>query len=252
MTILSLIPGADASHTAAETSEPPMISAGLTGQPALGMVHAVVPVLEPGEPVVALVPEWNNAGLPISGPPGRLDAHVHLVPVPSVQSGPACTALLAVEHVDPDRSLLVTTGDVRIHADLPAIVRSFAARGLDGGIVAAAAAGRPSRFYLRREPRTGLIVEVVHTPPISDLVDVGFYWFRRGADFFSAVMEMIRKDASVDGCFHLCPAYNQLILRQARIGATRIIPAHLVLAAPHRGANGSPGRHGATAGDPPC
>jgi hypothetical protein len=51
------------------------------------------------------------------------------------------------------------------------------------------------------------------------------YYFAEGNYFVQAAMEMIRKDAQVGGAFYICPAYNEMILRQARIGIYKI-PRH--------------------------
>jgi len=78
-----------------------------------------------------------------------------------------------------------------------------------------------------------LVVEAAEKRPISRLATAGFYYFARGRDFVDATSEMIKKDAHVNGQFYICPCYNELILRQRRIGV-RVIPrsAYRSLAAP--------------------
>lgn len=134
-------------------------------------------------------------------------------------SGAACSALLAAEHVDPDAPLLVVNGDQVLTADAAAIVADFEGRDLDAG-VAVFRAVHPRWSYVRLED--GRVTEAAEKNPISDLATAGFYWFRRGRDFLTATMDMIRKDAHVGGRFFVCPALNELVLRGAEIGVCEI------------------------------
>jgi dTDP-glucose pyrophosphorylase len=134
--------------------------------------------------------------------------------------GAACTALHAIEHIDRDEPLLVANGDQVVDADVLEIVRGFEASDLDGGVVTFEAV-HPRWSYVRCDA-TGMVVEAAEKRPISRLATAGMYWFRRGGDFVDGVMSMIRKDASVDGRFYVCPVYNELVLRQLPVGTHHI------------------------------
>lgn len=146
-------------------------------------------------------------------------------------TGAACTALLAIEHIDTDEPLVIANGDQVLLTDLPAAVGEFRDRGLDGGILTFDAV-HPRWSYVRLGA-DGLIVEAAEKRTISRHATAGFYYFRRGRDYVEAAMEMIRKDAHVNGGFYVCPAYNQMILRQARVGIRTIpVEAYYSLATP--------------------
>ena len=140
--------------------------------------------------------------------------------VPPLSSGAACTALHAIGHIDRDEPLLVFNGDQVLEADVAGIVAGFEADGLDGGVITFDAV-HPRWSYVRKGA-DGLVVEAAEKRPISRLATAGTYWFRRGGDFVDGVMAMVRKDASVDGAFYVCPVYNELILRGLRIGSHHI------------------------------
>lgn len=140
--------------------------------------------------------------------------------VAGLESGAACTALLAIEHLVRDEPLLVFNGDQIISRDLSAVVAEFEERGLDGGTIVFSAI-HPRWSYVRLDD-DGYVVEAAEKRPISTLATAGAYWYRRAGDFLDAVMDMIRKDARVDGRFFICPAYNELVLRQKRIGVVEI------------------------------
>ena len=63
-----------------------------------------------------------------------------------------------------------------------------------------------------------LVTEAAQRNPISNQATVGIFWYARGRDFVAAAKNMIRKDANFEGLFYICPAFNELILDQAKIG----------------------------------
>jgi dTDP-glucose pyrophosphorylase len=146
-------------------------------------------------------------------------------------SGAACSALLAVEQIKNDTPLVIVNGDQILDADLPAIIKDFQGRQLDGGIVVFEDIHPRWSFVKCNE--AGLVIETAEKRPISKLATAGFYYFARGSDFVLAATEMIKKDAQVNGLFYICPAFNELILRQRRIGVHKITrKAYYSLATP--------------------
>jgi dTDP-glucose pyrophosphorylase len=141
--------------------------------------------------------------------------------VPSLTGGAACTALLAIEHIDNDEPLLITNGDQVLDADLSAIVRGFQAKNLDGGIVVFRST-HPRWSYVRCNP-DGFVEEAAEKHPISNLATAGIYYFARGREFVRAAMESIKKDAHVNNAFYVCPCYNELVLAGAKIGVHEIV-----------------------------
>jgi len=153
----------------------------------------------------------------------HLDNVVHLL-APSAKilritedtRGAACTALLAATYIDNDDELLIINGNEILDADFFAILEDFRKRKLDAGVVTFHSV-HPRYSYVRLNDQ-GLVIEAAEKKPISRLATVGFYWFARGKDFVRAAKNMIRKDALVNELFYICPALNELVLEQARIG----------------------------------
>lgn len=131
-------------------------------------------------------------------------------------SGAACTALIAIDHIPDDEPLLIVSGDAVIEADLAGIVEEFERRRLDAGVVVFEGV-HPRWSYVRVDDQ-GFVIEAAEKRPISRLATAGVYWFARGRDFVDGAMAMIRKDASVDGRFFVCPTFNELVLAGKRIG----------------------------------
>lgn len=136
-------------------------------------------------------------------------------------SGAACSALMAIEHINKDEPLVIVNGDqLLLNVDLVEIVQSFRARTYDGGIIVFE--DIHPRWSFVKCNAAGLVVETAEKRPISNLATAGFFYFRKGRDFVSAAMEMIKKDAQVGGLYYICPTYNELILRQQKIGVHKI------------------------------
>ena len=135
-------------------------------------------------------------------------------------SGAACSALLAIEHIEEDQPLLVVNGDQVIDGDLAAMVQGFESAGLDGGVVVFE--GVHPRWSYVRVDDDGIVIEASEKRPISRIATAGVYWFARGADFVSCAMSMIEKNASVDGRFFVCPTLNEMVLRNRKVGITHI------------------------------
>lgn len=147
---------------------------------------------------------------------GLLLPGAKIIRVPDNTSGAACTALLATTYIDSDEELLILNGNELLDIDFANVLNDFHARKLDAGVVTFPSV-HPRYSYVRLGAN-GLVVEAAEKNPISRLATVGFYWFVQGKDFIRAVQMMIRKDASVNDLFYICPALNELVLEQAKIG----------------------------------
>jgi NDP-sugar pyrophosphorylase family protein len=135
-------------------------------------------------------------------------------------AGALCSALLAIEHIDNNSPLLIANGDQIIDIDLDGVINEFMSKDLDGGIITFTSI-HPRWSYVRVN-ENNLAVEVAEKRPISDKATTGVYYFKKGSDFVDAAKELIRKDAKIKGQFYICPAYNELILQNKKIGIHHI------------------------------
>ncbi len=135
-------------------------------------------------------------------------------------AGAACSALLAVEWIDNDDELLVVNGDIVVEENISGIVDEFRTRGLDGGIPVFQ--GVHPRWSYVKVDENGYVSEAAEKRPISKNATAGLYYFARGRDFVQSAMRMIKKDACVDGKFYVCPAFNEMVLMNKRVGILNI------------------------------
>lgn len=129
--------------------------------------------------------------------------------------GAACTAMLALGPVGDGDELLILNGNEFLDMDFAAALDDFRGRGLDAGVVTFPSV-HPRYSFVRLSGE--LVVQAAEKRPISRNATAGFYWFKRARDFVEAAQTMIRKDATVNDSFYICPTLNELVLRQMRIG----------------------------------
>ena len=87
---------------------------------------------------------------------------------------------------------------------------SMIEKSVDGGI-ATFEADHPKWSYAKLDEKTGYVSEVAEKVRISDHATVGFYYWKRGADFVNYATQMIEKNIRVNGEFYTCPVFNEAI-----------------------------------------
>ncbi len=194
----------------------PLCLAELDGMPMIEkIIHACHAV--PGARVIVALRDEETRLYHLDNVVRLIDPDAEVIRVREATGGAACTALLAVRHVENDDELIILNGNELIDVPFATVVEDFRRRGLDAGVITFPSI-HPRYSYVRLDDRER-VIEAAEKRPISRMATAGFYWFARGRDFVTAAQDMIRKNASVNGSFYICPALNQLVLRQSAIGA---------------------------------
>lgn len=129
--------------------------------------------------------------------------------------GAACSALMAIEHIDNEDTLVISNGDQVIEEDLNRALSFFGERKADAGVITFESV-HPKWSYVR-VGEAGRVIETAEKRPVSKHAIAGFYYFRRGRDFVKAAMRSIEKDASVNGAYFIAPCLNEMVLENKRI-----------------------------------
>ncbi len=124
--------------------------------------------------------------------------------------GAACSALMAIDYIDNDEPLLISSSDHIVDYDLDLVVEQFNSRMVDAGTVCFDSI-HPKWSFVRLD-HNEKIIETAEKRPLSRHAIAGLYYFRRGNDFVEASMRMIEKDANLNGQFYIAPALNELVL----------------------------------------
>lgn len=149
-----------------------------------------------------------------------LDPNAAVVLADGATAGSACTALLAVDFIAKDEELLIANGDQVLNFDVNCAIESLRERELDAGTVVFDSV-HPRWSYVKINEE-GLVIEAAEKRPVSRNATAGLYYFKQGQLFVSAAFNMIRKGASLNGTYFVCPAFNELVLAGKRIGVVPI------------------------------
>jgi len=137
------------------------------------VIHALRPLLDGGARLIACVKEEENRSVYTGMVLRLLVPEATVIEVPGKTAGAACTALLAIDALDPEAPLLIVNGDQVVTADVAAAIRDFEQRDLDGGVLVFRAV-HPRWSYVKVDS-DGLVIEASEKRPISDLATAGMY-----------------------------------------------------------------------------
>lgn len=142
-----------------------------------------------------------------------------IVAVERVTEGPACTVLLAEEHLDPNKPLLIANSDQYLEWDANAFM--YQSKSVDGAISVFHQPDPTDKkwSYVSLDPCSGFVQETREKECISDLASTGVYYWSKAGDFMQYANQMIAKNARVNGEFYVCPIYNEAIAEGKKIKA---------------------------------
>ena len=138
--------------------------------------------------------------------------------------GAVCSALFAIDSINNDDELVIINGDQLLTSELVESIQEFREKQYEGGIIVFRSVLPRWSFVALDEQ--GLVCETSEKRPISDLATAGCYYFRHGKDFVEAAYNIIRKDENFSGNYYICSTYNELILKQQKVGVHEIPMEH--------------------------
>ena len=145
-----------------------------------------------------------------------LNPHAKCVVAEGQTQGAACSVLLASEFIDNDDELIINNGDQITEINLQGVTNIFREKNFDGGIITFKSV-HPRWSYVRTDENNH-VMETSEKDPISNHATTGFYYFKYGKYFVEGAKNMIRKNAAVNEKYYVCPAYNEMVLKQKIIG----------------------------------
>lgn len=144
------------------------------------------------------------------------DGRCEIITINGETQGYACSALLAIEHIDNEEELIIANSDQIFDLDLNEMLSSFRQENLDAGVPVFDTV-HPRWSYVELGPKED-IIEAAEKKPLSRNAVAGLFYFRRGRFFVRAAMNMIKKDARVNDAFYIAPALNEMILDNRKLG----------------------------------
>ena len=161
------------------------------------------------------------------------DHHSVIIQLKKTTRGAACSALMAIEHINNNDPLIISNSDHVIETDLNVVLNQFQTRNVDVGTICFESV-HPKWSFVRID-ENGKVIETAEKRPLSKNAIAGFYYFQKGSDFIRAAMNMIQKDANVDGAYYTAPTINELVLENKNIEIFQIpVGAYHNLYSPQR------------------
>jgi NDP-sugar pyrophosphorylase family protein len=127
--------------------------------------------------------------------------------------GAACSAMMAVEHINNEIPLIISNADQLVDLNLQDVISTF--NNDDAGVITFESI-HPRWSYVRLN-ESKQVTEIAEKRPISKSAIAGFYYFKHGKDFISSSSKMIKKDASINGFYYVSPTLNEMVLENKSI-----------------------------------
>lgn len=141
------------------------------------------------------------------------DHQCKIIKIDRETKGAACSALMAIESINNDTPLIIANADQVFDDNLNTLFKEF--NNFDAGIVCFESVH--PRWSYARVNQDNLITETAEKRPISKHAIAGLYYFAKGSDFVISAMQMIKKDANVNGLYFIAPILNEMVLANKKM-----------------------------------
>ncbi|WP_413282519.1 hypothetical protein [Vibrio sp. MA40-2] len=134
--------------------------------------------------------------------------------------GAICSALLAIEELDLDSPLIVTSFEQVFDIDINRHIETFIDESVDAGVLTFDSK-HPKWSYVKTD-ENDFVTQAAEKMPISNRAIAGLYYFKSGRLFVESAKNMIRKDVKTNNSFYISPTLNEVILKEGKVKAIDI------------------------------
>lgn len=176
--------------------------------------------LEQDKKIVIAVPKKQTVIYKLDKVLGLLDDSVEICEVNSDTRGAACSALLAIESLELDSPLVVSSFEQVLDVNLSNYLQEFVRKDAKAGVLTFESI-HPKWSYVKSDAK-GVVTQAAEKIPISNRAIAGLYYFKTARLFVESVKDMIRKDVTHNGTFYISNALNEVILNDGLVYAIPI------------------------------
>ena len=133
-----------------------------------------------------------------------------IIEIDELTEGTACTLQYAREYWQDGSSIFIANCDQAVDYH-PEVFYNIRNENVDGSIAVFPCPERDPKWSYALCDSDMRVIRVAEKDPISEWATVGYYYWKDGRVFESAVDKMIRENDRVNGEFYTCPAYNHAI-----------------------------------------
>jgi hypothetical protein len=138
-----------------------------------------------------------------------------IIPLQGMTKGAVCSSMMAIDEIDLDEELIISSADHYINDDLQQVLDYFRSLEADAGVLTFESV-HPKWSFAKANDE-GFVVQTAEKNAISRNAIAGLYYFKKGSDFIEAAKELIRKDNSIDNNFYLSSSLNEMVLKGKKI-----------------------------------
>lgn len=146
------------------------------------------------------------------------DHRCKIIKIDNETKGAACSAMMAIEYINNDVPLIIANADQLFDDKLEDLISDFYV--YDGGVISFDSI-HPRWSYARLDDENH-IVETAEKRPLSKHAIAGFFYFKEGKDFILSAMNMIKKDANLNGLYYISPTLNEMVLNNKKLIVKKI------------------------------
>ena len=138
--------------------------------------------------------------------------------------GAACSALLAIESIELDKPLIISSFEQVLDFDINPHIQEFIDEDVDAGVLTFESI-HPKWSYVKTD-HNGHVTQAAEKMPISKRAIAGLYYFKSAQLFMDSAKSMIRKGVKTNDSFFISPTLNEVILNKGVVKAIEIDKEH--------------------------
>ena len=147
-------------------------------------------------------------------------SNTEIIKLRSHTKGALCSALLAIEHINNNETLIISNADQIFVKGISDELKTFVNSDSDAACLTFASV-HPRWSYVRIDSQNN-VVETAEKRAISKNAIAGLYMYKKGSDFIKYGMDSIKHGADIDGVYFISLVFNEFILSNRKVNHFRI------------------------------
>lgn len=143
-----------------------------------------------------------------------------IIEVDYLTDGPASSVMLAKEHINNDKELIVANCDQIMWWDADTVIKQIRVMDYDG-VVVTYHETTPKNSYARIN-RRGYVTKMAEKQVISNVSLNGIHYWKKGKYFVESTESMVEKNIRFNNEFYVSLTYNQMIEKGLKVGIYHI------------------------------
>lgn len=169
--------------------------------------------------IIVAVPQKEAEKYQLNKVISLLGSDIHTCLINGDTQGAACSALLAIESLDLDKPLLISSFEQVFDFDINPYVQQFINEDVDAAVLTFDAIHPKWSFVKVNDD--GIVTQAAEKMPISKHAIAGLFYYKSARIFIEAAQAMIKKDVKTNNAFFIAPTLNEIILKE---GVVKAIP----------------------------